>query len=54
VRDHHRKIIRIAAVTDSDLLSIMTRISKHFLSAQVRQFPSEQKTEALAWLEAGK
>jgi hypothetical protein len=32
----------------------MTRISKHFVSAQVRQFPSDQRTEALASLEAGK
>jgi hypothetical protein len=54
VRDHHRKIVRIAAVTESELLGIMAHISKHFVSAQVRQFPSDQRTEALAWLEAGR
>jgi hypothetical protein len=51
VRDHHRKIDRIAAVADSAWLKVMTRISRYFVSPQVRQFPSNQRTEALAWLE---
>jgi SpoIIAA-like len=52
VRDHHRNIGRIAAVTDSELLRIMTMISKHFVSAEARQFPADQKAAAMAWLEA--
>jgi hypothetical protein len=40
-------------VTDSEFLRIMPHIAKHFVSAQVRQFSSDEKTEALAWLEAG-
>ena len=51
VKDHHRKIDRIAAVTDNEFLMIMPHIAKHFVSAQVRQFPSDEKTQALAWLE---
>jgi hypothetical protein len=51
VRDHHRKIDRIAAVTDSGPLKVMTQISRYFVSPQVRQFPSNQRAEALAWLE---
>jgi hypothetical protein len=55
VRDHQRKIDRIAAVTDSAPLKVVTRIAGYFVSPQVRQFPSHQRTEALAWLEeAGK
>jgi hypothetical protein len=54
VRDHHRNIGRIAAVTDSELLRIMTMISKHFVSAEARQFPADQKAAAMAWLEAAK
>jgi SpoIIAA-like len=54
VRDHHRKIDRIAAVTDSQALKAMTHVSKFFVSPQVRQFPSDQTTEALAWLETGR
>jgi stage II sporulation SpoAA-like protein len=53
VRDHHRRVGRIAAVTDSDFLKIMPHVAKHFVSAQVRHFPSDQRTEALAWLEGG-
>jgi len=54
VKDHHRKIERIAAVTDSDFLKIMPHIAKHFVSADVRQFAFDKRTEALAWLEAGR
>jgi SpoIIAA-like len=54
VKDHHRKIERIAAVTDSEFLKIMPHIAKYFVSADVRQFASDQRTEALAWLEAGR
>ena len=54
VRDLHRQVGRIAAVTDSEFLKIMPHIAKQFVSAQVRQFPSHQRTEALAWLEAGR
>jgi SpoIIAA-like len=54
VKDHHRKIERIAAVTNSEFLKIMPHIAKHFVSADVRQFASDQRTAALAWLEAGR
>ena len=54
VKDHHRKIERIAAVTDSGFLMIMPHIAKHFVAADVRQFASDKRTEALAWLEAGR
>jgi len=53
VRGHHRKIDRIAAVTDSEILKVMTQVSNYVVSPQVRQFPFNQRTEALAWLEAG-
>jgi hypothetical protein len=53
VKDHHRRVKRVAAVTDSEFFKIMPHIATHFVSAEIRQFPSEQRTEALAWLEAG-
>jgi hypothetical protein len=53
VKGHHRKIGRIAAVTDSELLKIMPHIAKHFVTAEIRQFPSDEKAQALAWLEGG-
>jgi hypothetical protein len=54
VADHHQRIERIAAVTDSGILKVMPRIADHFVQAQVRCFEFGEKARALAWLEAGK
>lgn len=54
VADHHQKIERIAAVTDSGFLKIMPRIADHFVHAKVRHFNFEEKDQALAWLETGR
>ena len=51
VRDHHRRIRRIAVVSDSAFLSVAPKIASHFVSAQVRTFESAGRGEALAWLE---
>ena len=53
VRDHHRRIKRIAVVSDSTLLSIGPKIANHFVSAQVQAFASEERAAALAWAERG-
>jgi hypothetical protein len=50
VKDHHRKIERIAAVSDSAFLSIAPKIASHFVHAEVRHFPQSQKTDAFNWL----
>jgi hypothetical protein len=53
VADHHRRIERIAAVTDSGFLKIMPRIADHFVQAKIRHFDFEQKDRALEWLATG-
>ena len=50
VRDHHRKVEKIAAVSDSGFLSVAPKIASHFVQADVRHFPHAQRDEALAWL----
>ena len=50
VRDHHRKIEKIAAVSDSSFLSIAPKIASHFVQADVRHFAESQREEAFAWL----
>jgi len=50
VRNHHRKIEKIAAVSDSGFLRIAPKIASHFVQADVRHFPHSQKEEALQWL----
>jgi len=54
VADHHRKIKRIAAVTDSEFLKIVPRIADHFVQAEIKHFDFDEKEKALAWLEAGR
>jgi hypothetical protein len=50
VRDHHRKINRVAVVSDSQFLSVAPRIAEHFVAAEVKHFPAGQRQAALDWL----
>lgn len=54
VKNHHRKIKKIAAVTSSSFLSIMPRVANHFVQAEVRHFDYGDKDAALNWLKADK
>ena len=53
VRDHHRRIRRIAVVSDSSFLSVMPKVAGHFVSAEVKTFPASGREAALAWIESG-
>jgi len=50
VRDHHRLVAKIAAVSDSAVLSIAPHIAKHFVKAEFRHFNANEREAALAWL----
>lgn len=50
VRDHHRVIRKIAAVSDSAILSIAPQLAKHFVNAEIRHFKASERSAALAWL----
>jgi hypothetical protein len=53
VRDHHRRIRRIAVVSDSTFLSVAPKIAGHFVSAELKTFNATDRDAALAWLDAG-
>jgi hypothetical protein len=53
VRDHHRSIDRVAAVTESTFLKIAPKIAEHFAHPEIRVFASSEKASALAWLQTG-
>ena len=53
VRDHHRHIERVAAVTDSAFLKIAPSIARHFANPEIRVFRSDESARALSWLETG-
>jgi len=50
VRDHHRKIGRVAMVTSDRLVSAMPRIASRFVDAEVRAFPMSGRDEAVLWV----
>jgi hypothetical protein len=50
VRDHHQKIRRLALVTNDRFAAAVPRFARLFIKAEVRTFPMEERTEALAWL----
>lgn len=50
VKNNHGDIEKIAAVTDTQILSVMPKIIDHFVSADVRHFDYEDQEAALEWL----
>lgn len=52
VRDHHRKVERIAVVTDSPIGTMAESLGKHFISAQVKHFDFDDYALAFAWLKS--
>ncbi|MBU0677920.1 MAG: STAS/SEC14 domain-containing protein [Verrucomicrobia bacterium] len=50
VRDHHRKIKKIAVVTDSRLGDAAEHITSHFVAATIRHFASTEVDEARTWI----
>jgi len=51
VRDHHRKIDRVAVVTDNEFLKIAPRIAAHLAHPEIRVFVGNDRAQALAWLQ---
>jgi hypothetical protein len=51
VREHHKKIKRLAVVTDSPIAGIAQSLGKHFTSAEIRHFPFSDEAKALDWLQ---
>jgi hypothetical protein len=52
IRDHHRKVKRIALAADTKLASLAPRIAELFIQAEVKSFGYDEIEAAIAW--AGK
>jgi hypothetical protein len=53
VRDHQKRIKKIAVVTDSALGNVAEHLTSHFVSAEIRHFPAEQIEAARQWIMNG-
>ena len=51
VREHHKKITKIALVTDNKLEKFMPKIMEHFVSAKISLFPYSDLDGAKLWVE---
>jgi hypothetical protein len=49
VRDHQRKIRRIALVADTKLVSLAPRFAEHFIEAEIKTFGYDDLHNAIAW-----
>ena len=50
VRDHHRRVRRIAIVTDAVIGDVAEKLASHFVSAEIKHFPAGQGEAARRWL----
>jgi SpoIIAA-like len=50
VRDHHRRIRKIAVVTDSALGNVAERLASHFVAAEIKHFPAGERERAKQWI----
>jgi hypothetical protein len=49
IRDHHRRIKRVALAVDSKARTLVPRIGEHFIDAEVKTFAFDDFDAAVAW-----
>lgn len=54
INNHQEMIKRVAAITDSRILSILPKLGDHFLKADIRHFDYRDRDKAMEWLRSGK
>ncbi|HJQ98943.1 MAG TPA: STAS/SEC14 domain-containing protein [Candidatus Polarisedimenticolaceae bacterium] len=50
VRDHHRRIRKIAIVTDARLGDVAEKLGSHFIAATIKHYPAGHAAEAERWI----
>jgi hypothetical protein len=53
VRDHQRRLRRVALASDSKLAGLAPKLAEHFVQAEVRRFGYDELEAAIAWAGAG-
>lgn len=52
IKNHLQDIVRFAMVSDSVLLTDVSKIAAHLVHAEVKHFPDSEYADALQWLKA--
>ena len=50
VKGHHKKIGRLAIVTDSVLGNVAEKLASHFVNAEIKAFPFDSVEQAKSWV----
>jgi hypothetical protein len=50
VRDHHRRVRKVAVVTDSTLGNVAEHLASHFVAAEIKRFPAGETEAARQWI----
>jgi SpoIIAA-like len=50
VRDHHKRIKKVAIVTDAPLGAVAEKLASHFVSATIKHFPAGATAAARQWI----
>ena len=50
VKDHHRKVARVAFATDSAVGTLAETVASHFVSAEIKHFGFSEFDAAKAWV----
>jgi hypothetical protein len=50
VHNHHRKIARVAIVTDSQIADVAESLGKHFIKASIKHFSFRELESAKSWM----
>ena len=50
VRDHHKRVRKIAVVTDARFGDVAEKLASHFVAATVKHFPAREIQAAQRWI----
>jgi hypothetical protein len=50
VRDHHKRVKKVAVVTDAALGNLAEKLASHFVSATIKHFPAGGSRAAEQWI----
>ena len=52
IRDHHKRVKKIAVVTNAALGAVAENLASHFVAATIKHFPAGQAEAARQWISA--